>query len=65
MAQGKESACTAGFRFYPWIGKMPWRRKWLPTSVFLPGKSHEQKTLVGYRSQTVANDLATKQQILQ
>ena len=27
--------------------KIPWRKKWQPTSVFLPGKSHEQKSLVG------------------
>ena len=27
----------------PWIGKIPWRRKWLLTPVFLPGKSHGQK----------------------
>ena len=27
---------------------MDWRRKWLPTPVFLPGKSHGQKSLVGY-----------------
>ena len=27
---------------------MPWRRKWQPTPVFLPGKSHEQRSLVGY-----------------
>ena len=26
-------------RFYPWIGKIPWRRKWLPTLVFLPRES--------------------------
>ena len=29
-------------------GKIPWRRKWQPTQVFLPGESHEQKSLVGY-----------------
>jgi len=29
-------------------GKMPWRRKWQPTPVFLPGKSHGQRSLVGY-----------------
>ena len=29
------------------IRKIPWRKKWQPTSVFLPGKSHEQKSLVG------------------
>ena len=32
----------------PWDGKIPWRRKWLPTPVFLPGKSHGQRSLVGY-----------------
>ena len=29
--------------FNPWIRKIPWRRKWQPTPVFLPGKSHGQK----------------------
>ena len=32
----------------PGAGKFPWRRKWQPTPVFLPGKSHRQKSLVGY-----------------
>ena len=32
----------------PWVGKIPWRKKWQPTSVFLPGKSHEQRSLEGY-----------------
>ena len=31
-----------------WVGKMPWRREWLPTPVFLPGKSHGQRNLTGY-----------------
>ena len=35
-------------RFDPWVGKIPWRRKWHPTPVFLPGKSHGQRNLVGY-----------------
>ena len=35
-------------RFYPWVGKIPWRSKWQPTPVFLPGKSHGQRSLVGY-----------------
>ena len=26
--------------FYPWVGKIPWRKKWLPTPVFLPGEFH-------------------------
>ena len=30
-----------------WDGKMPWRRKWQPTLVFLPGKSHGQRSLAG------------------
>ena len=32
----------------PWVGKIPWRRKWQPTPVFLPGESHGQRNLVGY-----------------
>ena len=32
----------------PWVGKFPWRRKWQPTPVFLPGKSHGGRSPVGY-----------------
>ena len=32
----------------PWVGKIPWRRKWQPTPVLLPGKSHGWRNLVGY-----------------
>ena len=32
----------------PGSGRFPWRRKWLPTPVFLPGESHEQRNPVGY-----------------
>ena len=35
-------------RFDPWVGKISWRRKWQPTPVFLPGKSHGRRSLVGY-----------------
>ena len=35
-------------RFDPWVWKMPWRRKWQPTPVFFPGKSHRQRSLEGY-----------------
>ena len=35
-------------RFNPWLGKIPWRREWLPTPVFLPGEFYGQKSLVGY-----------------
>ena len=46
---GKESACQCRRRvFDPWIGKIPWRRKWQPTPVFLPGASHGQRSLVSY-----------------
>ena len=34
--------------FSPWVRKTPWSRKWQPTPVFLPGKSHGQRSLVGY-----------------
>ena len=46
---GKESACQCRrCRFDPWFRKIPWRRKWQPAPVFLPGKSHGQRSLVGY-----------------
>ena len=36
-------------RYNPWVGKIPWRREWQPSSAFLPGeKSHGQRSLVGY-----------------
>ena len=34
--------------FDPCVGKIPWRRKWQPTPVFLPGESHRQRSLAGY-----------------
>ena len=34
--------------FNPWVGKIPWRRKWQSTPVLLPGKPHGQRSLVGY-----------------
>ena len=40
---GKESLR----RFDPWVRKIPWRRKWQPTTVFWPGKSHGQRSLAG------------------
>ena len=51
-ASGKESACHCRrlrrFRFDPKVRKIPWRRKWQPTPVFLPRKFHGQRSLVGY-----------------
>ena len=34
--------------FDPWVENIPWRRKWQPTPVFLPGESHGQRSLMGY-----------------
>jgi len=34
--------------FYPWVRKIPWRRKWKLTPVFLPGEFYEQRSLLGY-----------------
>ena len=49
---GKESACQCRrckrLRFDSWVRKIPWRRKWQATSVFLSGKLHGQRSLVGY-----------------
>ena len=48
---GTESACQcrrckrAGFDL--WVGKTPWRREWQPTPVFLPGKSHGERSPAG------------------
>ena len=51
-ANGKEPAYQCRrhkkHRFNPWVRKIPWRRKWQPTPVFLPGKSHGQRSLAGY-----------------
>ena len=51
---GKESACPyrrlKRHGFDPWVGKIPWRWKWQPTPVFLPGKLHGHKSLMGYSS---------------
>ena len=51
-ASGKENACRWGrckrCGFSPWVRKIPQRRKWQPTPVFLPGKSRGQGSLLGY-----------------
>ena len=47
-SNGEESACNAGDSgSFPWR-KIPWRRKWQPTPVFLPWESHGQRSLMGY-----------------
>ena len=35
-------------RFNPWAGKIPWRREWQPTPVFLTGEFHGQRSMAGY-----------------
>ena len=51
-AGSKESTCQCGSHkrhgFDPWVGKIPWRRAWQPTPVFLPRESHGQMSLVNY-----------------
>ena len=51
-ASGGEAACWCRrqkrCRFNPWVRKIPWRRAWQPTPVFLPGKPHGQRSLAGY-----------------
>jgi len=51
-AAGKESSCQyrrpKRYGFSPWVGKIPWRRKWQPTPVFLLRKFHRQRSLAGY-----------------
>ena len=46
---GKEAACQCRrCRFYPCVGKIPWRRKWQPAPVFLPREFHGQRSLAGF-----------------
>ena len=51
-SSGKESCCQhkrhRRYGFDLWVGKIPWRRAWPPTPVFLPGEFHGQKSLEGY-----------------
>ena len=66
----KEYAGNAGdmcrrLGFYSWVGKIPWRRKWQHSAVFLPGESLGQRSLVGYSPwghRKVGHNSATKQQ---
>ena len=52
VANGREPTCQCRrhkrHRFDPWVRKVPWRRAWQPTPVFLPGESHGQRSLVSY-----------------
>ena len=49
LFSGKESTSQGrSCEFNPWVGKIPWRRKWQHSPVFLPGKSYEHRSLAGY-----------------
>jgi len=50
---GKEFACPFA-RFDLWVRKIPWRREWLPTPVFLPGEFQGQRSLA--ESRTLLSD---------
>ena len=51
-ASGKDPTCQCGrlkrLRFNPWVRKIPWRRTWQPTPVFLTRQSNGQGSLMGY-----------------
>ena len=49
LVAGKEPVCQCRRRrLDPWVRNIPWRRKWQTISVFLPGKFHGQRSLMGY-----------------
>ena len=63
-ASGEESSCQCRrcnrCGFDPWVGEIPWRRKWQPIPVFLPGKSHGQRSLASYSLWGLRHNIATK-----
>ena len=59
--RGKEPACQClRRRLDPWVGKIPWRRKWQTSPVFLPWKSHRPRSLGGYRACGLREDMGTR-----
>ena len=49
-SDGDKSACNAEDpSFNTWVRESPWRNERLPTTVFLPGESHGQRILAGYK----------------
>ena len=62
---GKKPTCQCRRpRFVPWVGNIPWRRKWHSTPVDLPGKFHGQRSLAGYTpcGHEESHNLVTRQQ---
>ena len=68
LLSGKESACQCRRQeSHRWVGRIPWRSKWQPTPVSLPGKSHGWRSLGSYSPgglKRVGQDLMTKNQEL-
>ena len=59
---GKEYSCQCRRQgFDPWVGKIPWSMDWQPIPVFLPEKSHGQRSLVGYSSWSCKESDMTEQ----
>ena len=59
LNSGKVSTCPhrrcKRCGFYPWVRKIPRRRAWQPTPVFLPGESHGQRSLASMGSQSMGS----------
>ena len=65
LSKGELKIVCGYWGFNPLVSKASWKRKWQPTPVFLPGKSHGQRSLAGYSSwgcKRFGHNLATKQQ---
>ena len=64
---GKESACQCRrckrHGFNPWVGNIPWSRKWQSAPVFLPGKFHGQRSLVGCSPQGCKESDTTERRV--
>ena len=64
---GKIAACQCGrcksLRFDPWVKKILWSRKWQPAPVFLPGKFHGQRSLVGCSPQGCKESDTTERRV--
>ena len=63
----KESCNEGDLGLIPGLGKIPWRRGWPPTPVFLPGESHGQRSLVdnspwGCKQLDTAKQLSTQKE---
>ena len=58
MSAGKESASSVGDGFYPWVGKILWRRERLPTPVFWPGEFHGLYSPWGHKESDMIEQLS-------